>query len=299
MFITILPWELVLYKVEDRFVMITTSSEENLYRGNNRWIPEGFGSYGLIEEMQNEIQNYSEKHNVNDKLAERNLAIQFIRDDPYHFLIRGFYKIRDLWSVDSDIFTYILSGIYPPQSENFALLLFLFVLISPPFLMFFAILGFICPDNPLRHKELFILFVFSSMVMVYVTMGEESRFHVPLLVILLPSISHGILVSRQFLRNSIHPYLITVFFLVVTFYAYSYLTGIDNKYHFISMSMPSSYYSNLIRRFDNLMTTSTYVSDRVLLRFITDSPHEIIVTAIGEDYTFYGLERRYTENCVN
>jgi hypothetical protein len=38
------------------------------------------------------------------------------------------------------------------------------------------------------------------------------------------------------------------------------------------------------------MTTSTYVSDRVLLRFITDSPHEIIVTAIGEDYTFYGLE---------
>lgn len=56
------------------------------------------------------------------------------------------------------------------------------------------------------------------------------------------------------------------------------------------MTMPSSYYSNLIRKFDLFMTTTTYVSDRVLFRFITDFPREMVVTVIGEGYMFYGME---------
>ncbi|MBW7885780.1 MAG: glycosyltransferase family 39 protein, partial [Caldilineaceae bacterium] len=169
--VTVLPWEVALFRAEGRFVLLATSGEENLLRGNNPWIPEGFGSHGLLTmpKMLEASQQYAEQHGVSDKEADRELALIEIRKDPAGFVERGFYKLRELWSVDSDIVLFILTIIYPPLRAGLAAAILLATLAALPILQALAVWGLLAPKPALRARELFVALTAGTMVVIFVT----------------------------------------------------------------------------------------------------------------------------------
>jgi 4-amino-4-deoxy-L-arabinose transferase-like glycosyltransferase len=281
--VTLLPWEIALFAAEDRFVMVATSSEVNLYYGNNPWLPEGYGTWETLVKphMDKAAREYSAQHGVSIGEAYRALALQEITGDPVKFIRRGFYKFRILWSADFQLFR-------PPVGDELANLLFSVVLIS-----FFAFLALVMwglwnPDPALRHRELIAALVLAPMAIHLITIGLPKH-NIPLLAALSPVAGHGLAYLKVFKKRAMWPWALATL-VSVAIISFSIYTSLPIEY---SRMEPSSYYLNLIRQLDQWFGHETMVSDRLLFRAGGDDyPEEVTISIISRDFEFADWEAR-------
>jgi len=196
--VTVAPWQALLLRVDRRPVLLATCADENLYLGNNPWIPAGFGGYHSIvrPHMEQTAQAYGALHNISEEEAYRHLALKEIGDHPWLFLVRGVYKLQELWSFDRDIVGFVLSAIYPPAPVAFVSVVLALTVIALPFAVASALWGLLGAGMALKHASLIVALVGASMLLTFVSRGEEPRFHVALLAVLLPAIGHGLASAR-------------------------------------------------------------------------------------------------------
>lgn len=264
--ICLLPWEAVLHQQEGRIVTIATSGEENLYRGNNPWIPNGAGSN---DHMWNSLRavgiEYAQEHGISDKQAFRELAIQEIRDRPAEFLARGPYKLRDMVTPDSDLIHWVLWAIYPPVSEPLAAVVILLAIISLPILGVLVAGGLLVEQPTLRHRILFLILVLSYSAVIFITYGENSRFLLPLLAVLLPLAGHGVAHIGQLVSDSPLKR-VGLVSIVTLFFIYASVVNLARFYQELESNAVSGNYTSIVRSIDRVLGGQTLVADRILLR---------------------------------
>ncbi|MBW7884998.1 MAG: hypothetical protein H3C34_20655, partial [Caldilineaceae bacterium] len=125
--------------------------------------------------------------------------------------------------------------------------------------------------------------------------GEEPRFHVTLLAILLPAAGHGLAHLSTITKRAAWPYALAAL-LIAGLFGYSTLTRLPIQYAMLADTRPSSHYLPLIRQMDRwLAAPATPVSDRILFRLNGDvAPGEVTISIRGPEYKFKGLEsQRY------
>jgi hypothetical protein len=286
--ITLLPWEIVLFAVEGRAVLITTSSELNLYLGNNPFIPEGDGSSGKLRpHADRAASEYSEQHGISLHQTYRSLALQEITGDPTKFVKRGFYKLRAVWSADFQLFKSILSVVYPPLSNGIAGLIFLVVLVSHFSFLALVMWGLWSPAPALRYRELIVILVLTAMMTHFVTLGHP-RYAVPLLALLVPAAGHGLTHLTIFGRKGERRWALATLVSVAVVWVSIY-TSLPVLYN--TRLMPSSYYLGLVTQLDQWLGTDSTVSDRLLFRGVgNDYPAEVTISIIDRDFEFAEVE---------
>lgn len=281
----VLPWEVALYKAEQRFVLVATSGDENLYRGNNPWLPDGFGSWGEVTmpHMSQAGIQYSRQFDVSLKEAYRSLAIAEIRRDPGKFLIRGVDKLRDLWAPDYDFFYFPLIGAYPPMSPLLLTGLFLASIAGYVILGCLIVWGLLSVHPPLKDRRPLLLVMLSVMGLAFVSFGIP-RFLVPVLVVLLPAAGHAaarIGSPRRGIAGSLAAAGTAALLLAAS------ASGLAAQYTQLAAARPSSVYAGWIRIADGLLHRQpTTLSDRLLLRSTRDGTGEIVLSLNGTDFNF-------------
>lgn len=288
----LLPWEIVLYRQEGRLIPIAASGEENLFRGNNPWIPEGLGSSGIYtwDKIQAAGREYTQIHGVTDKEAYRRLAIDYVSADPLGFIVRGFYKLRDLWTPDTDLILWFLLGIYPPTNHSAVGLLTVITIVGLPIVSAFAAIGMSVRRPALRHAELFILLLLTNFAVIFVTIGEESRFHIPLIAIFLPAIGHGLIAALNPAWELSRAAVVagSLAFAVISYTSLVNLRSFRDELLYLT---PSSYYLPLMRQAEWLLGQSIPASDRFLFRANDAGPlGEISLAPDGPEQKIVGAE---------
>jgi 4-amino-4-deoxy-L-arabinose transferase-like glycosyltransferase len=284
--ITLLPWEIALFAVEHRPVVITTSSELTLYLGNNPWLPDGYGAAAEIAkpQMDKAASEYGKRHGVSISEAYRALALQEIKGDPIKFVKRGFYKLRTLWLPDFQLFRYILVTACPPMTDGRVGLIILVAITSLLAFLALALWGLWNPNPTLRFRELLIVLVLATMATIFVTHGHP-RYSIPLLAVLTPAAGHGLACLSTSKQKRVQPY-VAATVLCVAVVGLSILTGFPYEYRSMS-TVPSSHYLGLIRRIDQLLGQKTMVSDRLLFRASSDNhPGEVRLLIDGSEFEF-------------
>ncbi|MCL4303435.1 MAG: glycosyltransferase family 39 protein [Anaerolineae bacterium] len=283
--ITLLPWEIVMSRVEGRFVPIVIGSDISLYNGNTPWLPEGYGeAFGVYKEQAARVaREYSQQHNIRLSEAYRTLALKEITGNPTQFLKRGFYKLRDLWSVDHQLVLYILMGGYPPINNQVAGLVFGVIVIGLFAFLALALWGLFNPAPALHYRGLIVSLVLAAIVVHFITLAH-SRHNIPLLAVLLPAAGHGgAYLGTLFKRSAGWPWK-TAWWLSITLAAFSIYTSLPFTYGRV---VPSSHYLGIVRKLDRWLGVETRVSDRVLLK-ISDGnyPTEVTISTSNSDLKF-------------
>jgi 4-amino-4-deoxy-L-arabinose transferase-like glycosyltransferase len=288
--VTLLPWEAVLFAVEDRFVVVSTASDANLYNGNNPWLPDGYPMWDMFvePEMNKTATEYSEQHGVSFNDAYRALALEEIKGDPVKFVKRGFYKLRSLWSADFQLFRRVLMVMYPPMDSQLVSLLFLVVLISYCAFLVLAIWGLWNPHPALRCRELITVLLLAPMATHFITIALPKH-NIPLLAVLLPAAGHGLAHLGALKERTVRPYALATL-LSVAVIGVSLYTSLPIGY---SGMQPSSYYLDLVRQIDQWLGHQAMLNDRLLFRCIdNDHPQEVEIAVVGHQYEFADQEDR-------
>ena len=279
---TLLPWELTLYSMSGRLVIVSTTSESNLYLGNNPWLQDDLGPTDdpVKERMRQTARQYSEEHGITLQEAYRALAMEEIRRDPAGFLVRGLSKMRSLWTADRPILAYILMMACRPVSSGvvyavgFALVTGMLVLVA------LSLWGLLVPSPPLGHRCLLLALVLSAMATHFMTIAVP-RFNLPLLAVLLPAAGHGAVHLRSLARPGRRVQTIILAAGTVLL-AVSMVTGLPAMYE---RTFPSSYYVGLVRRLDGWLGTTSTVTDRLLFRKTAGGDSgEVSVSSMAADY---------------
>ena len=274
--VTLLPWELALFAVEDRVAIVTTSSDFNLYLGNNPVAELG------KEERILFAQAYSDKNGITLDEAYRTLAIQTIINDPVEFVQRGLKKWQNLWSIDKYFFIYMYSATFPPINNSNLMILSFIVVFSYFIYIALAVKGLLSQSSTLRYRSLIITLIVVAMLMHFITIAH-TRFNVPLQAVLLPAVGLGLAhwkaMSKSILRAPTIFMLISIVLIWMTIYRYL-------PFSFRTLT-PSSYYSEVISNIDRWIGTKITVGDRLLFRK-TDDVHNIniSITIANQNYEF-------------
>jgi 4-amino-4-deoxy-L-arabinose transferase-like glycosyltransferase len=284
--VALLPWEVVLYAVEGRFVAVTTSGDLNLYLANNPWLPEGYGSWGTAvgASVRQAASEYSQQHGVGFYQACRALALQEITQHPVAFFVRGLYKLRATWSADFPLLRRILTMVYPPMREELAGLVWVVTACSLFALLALAAWGLWVPAPALRYRVLILAIVLAGTAPSFVTIGQP-RFSVPLLAALLPAAGHGMAHLKWFTDRGSRLRAGAGLLSVALISAFIY-TGFPMEYRKIE---PSSHYLNLARQLDRWFHHQAVVGDRLLFRVAgDDSSEQVTLSIVGDEFTFAG-----------
>lgn len=288
--VTLLPWHIVLWKVEGRLALVTASSDLNLYYGNNPWLADGYGSgpAQVTQRVRSTALEYSQQHGISFYDACRALAMQEIKSSPIKFLKRAFDKMRAMWSADFPLLRHMLMVVYPTMSQEAVSLIWLAALSGLFGLLALAIVGLWTPAPTLRYRELIVGVILAAMVPSLVTIGQP-RYSIPLLAALLPAAGHGLAHWKAYRQKTCRPQAIAALASLALVGTIIY-SGFPYEY---SMLPPSSYYSSLVRSMDRWLNRSSVVSDRLLFRASGDNlPEYVDFTIMGDGFEFTGLGTR-------
>jgi 4-amino-4-deoxy-L-arabinose transferase-like glycosyltransferase len=283
--IVLLPWQSALTLVEQRFVILSSKGGKALYMGNNPWVPDEYGYTGKFAPnkfalLKETMEEYSETNSVTVDEAARTLALQEIKGNFRQFLVRCFYRLRMLWAGDFFAMRHIFHTVYPPLHHAIVVLIWIIILTSYFILIALATWGFLSTGMQFINKALMLALVIAGMVGP-VIMVAVSRYHLPLLALLLPFAGHGAvnLRRRTSLRRAIAMMLITILFFVFAFTSLPLITG--------SYLIPSSYYYSVIRRADSILGSNASFIDRIMFRAKdANSTDHLNITIQNEDYVF-------------
>jgi len=259
-FIMLLPWQCVLLSMEKRFVPISTSGGSNLYLGNHPWIPKGLGSsWGHKESsklMIQSIQEYSQRNQIDQNIAARRLAINYIKQDIKGFSRRCVERLRMLWTIDFFTLRNIFRVVYPPMPSKVVMLISLIIIFSYLFFITFIIWGFSGNSLGFRHRGLILSLVVAGTIPPLITIAM-SRLHLPLLALLLPVVGHSL---ANFWSKAHIKRLVFSVLLMLTLFLFIFPTFQIVIRQYVK---PSSCYAGVIHLADSILGGETFFSDKV------------------------------------
>jgi len=259
-FIVLLPWEITVMSIEKRPVFISSKAGLNLYIGNNPWVPEKFGSSWLHPDNWKKrkafAEEYAKKKSIKKDIAQRELALQEIRQNFKGFLLRCVYRVRMLWTCDFFLLRHIFRATYPPMPYPVVYLIWGIVIISYIAFVWLTISGFLCKKEALSNRKFIIALVVAGAVPATLSIAM-SRLHIPLMAILLPVAGHGASKRIESFRRVVS-FMLTALFCVLI---YPTIPMAVSVYFRIS-----SYYSGMIRDVDKVIGSKAFLVDNVIFR---------------------------------
>ncbi len=123
-FVTMLPWELSLFRREGRFVPISTFTYRNLYFGHNPWkdLEKQDDDDQLGGRAQRTLKEYASTRSISAERAARELALKEIAARPAASVRIGIKEFLFLWTFDFFPLRHIVNAVYPPTSDAVVLL---------------------------------------------------------------------------------------------------------------------------------------------------------------------------------
>jgi 4-amino-4-deoxy-L-arabinose transferase-like glycosyltransferase len=286
--IVISPWEYALMSRENHFIMLSKSGAFGLYMGNNPWVPREIGSSQGVagnlhrDLLEREIRDYMTQNNVDRETAQVRLAMREIRADYLGFFTRALYKVRMLWNSELLLMRHILHGNYPPLPNAMVATIWALVVLSYIMLIGLIVAGLLAPSSELSFKSLFLALTIAGATPPLIAIAV-SRFHIPLLALLLPAAGVGAVNLRSTFSTS-RGFIPALSIVLVSAFSVTSLPMVVSN--FIT---PSSYYSGLIGRLDRVFGSESLYSDIVIFRInqAIDTPDIVRIRALNEDSLFH------------
>ncbi len=256
--LTILPWSLLASYINERPVVITTSSKLALYLGNS---PLGvYDTYDQRLEARRLAEEYADKEKIELHEAHSRLAWQTIGSDPVAFLSRGVEKWQKLWSPDGELARLLLSVSQRPGSNARPGFILTVSALTHFAVLALIVVGLVVTRPALGRRDLLLLLLGAAMASHFVTVAD-SRYNVPLQALLLPAAGHGLVSLRRLLSGG-------------TLRALGMLAAIGVSWWFAwkgtliaySVQVPSAYNAALVERLDQFLGVRSRLADRIVFR---------------------------------
>jgi 4-amino-4-deoxy-L-arabinose transferase-like glycosyltransferase len=269
--LVILPWQLELQKREGKTLLLTAFGWENVYLGNNPYVPEGFGStWGHPESRTRAhltVVGYAREKEIHRSDAARELALKEIRQNPRLFLQRCALRARMLFGTDFFTVRHLASATYPPGPK--AWLGWLWMWLALAHVGTFGLAAWGLQSRSTSHRSLLLLASLAVLVPPLVSVSM-SRLNLPLQAMALPLAGVGLMriksvgpAFRWKLRPS-HQWAVlwtaaTLFVVVGATWA----TLPKILRHHLD---PSAYYRTALEPASRALGVEIRTSDRILLR---------------------------------
>ena len=182
--LTVVPWQLAMRSRSHRG-LLTSVNNMTLYMGNNPWVLLELGSAFPVERKQLVIDSVA-----NSGLTPGQLAMREIASRPGDTLLRALARFRMLISPDTWVVRHAVMVRYPPM-PLWGLLLLSIVCFGSFWLMLGLIIRGFCEPNVLQSYRWFLIVVALSLAAGPILTVARSRYHQPILFILLPFAAVG------------------------------------------------------------------------------------------------------------
>ena len=277
--VTLMPWELTLFGLEGRVILVTRTADLSLY------LPNYFKPQTPILASQALAPNTLDSETPASKTQDKPSVHNFVS------LPKPLQQWARTWNPDFTLYRYLLMLGYPPL--NPILVAFIFWATFSAFVLFliFAIWGLLVPTPPLQHRWLFVGIVAMTMLLYMFTHGQ-ARYGIPLLAVLLPAAGHGMAnIKTLFAKTNLRWSVVAAAGMMVM--GVSTLIGLPHEYGTLGAS---SYYVSFVRGVDSIFQQKSTVSDRLLLRVVGNSPpQKLTLSIVGSDYAFADSGNRTME----
>lgn len=183
--ITVTPWQLVVLSRSNSGV-ITSASGSNFYMGNNPWVPMAVGASFVAETKPLVKQRLEHAQESPFRLALREIA-----SHPVQTMLRSMARFRMLISPDYYVIRHAVRTVYPPMPSWGLLLLSLSCIVTYWLVVGLVIRGVVEP-RVWNQSEWLLLIVAMALAVGPILTVARSRYHQPILVVLLPFAAIGL-----------------------------------------------------------------------------------------------------------
>jgi hypothetical protein len=283
-FVTMLPWELSLFRREGRLVPITTFTYRNLYKGDNigRNLERPDDVDGLKGWGQETLKEYASARSISAERAARELALKAIAARPAAFARNGIKTFLFLWTFDFFPLRHIVNAVYPPTSDAVVLVSLGAFAVGALIFYLLVLKGLLVSGARLEHRSLILALVLGG-ALPYAASYGNTRFNLPQIALLLPLAGFGLAHIRE--RSKAFPPIAALMILCSgALFFRSYPDHIHNKLR------PSSFYARSVSLLDRASGTGTLFADTFTLRNAGRKPADPLTVTIvnrdGSDYSF-------------
>jgi 4-amino-4-deoxy-L-arabinose transferase-like glycosyltransferase len=282
--ITVLPWEYVLYRMEGKFVLLSTIGNQFfLYKYNNSHVRDGvmYASRQDLAAAKRTLKKYSLTQKIPPSKAAMSLFLKEITSHFPAFVKRIFENFLQMWTFDFFPLRHILNLAYPPLPALLIGFISLFFMLAPIGLVFLAIIGFFSRGLGWQIKLLLFSLIVVGMLPYLISLSH-TRYNLPQIALLLPVAGYGAAKLRQAKRA--WALLPVVGFALIAVYVHTY-----NNYIYKELR-PSSYYRG-IRDYSGKLLQRLEFKDQLILKPLGDFGGDrlVLTIAAGEPYRFWGV----------
>ncbi len=249
--VTLLPWEIVLYRVEGRLLIVTSSGDPAFY------LPAG-----LIAPLTDTTPP-AQPDGVDNELPTGNR------------LERGIGDWQRLTVPDFTLYRYLLTLGIPPLNGRVLGIFLAGMLLAFLVLVASALWGLLLTRPVLRHRSLLIALA-GSLVGMYLLTHGQARFNVPVLALLVPAAAHGIRHARRIFRPRYRVSALA-FGACCAVLLVSVAGGVRREWQQV---VPSSHYAPVARALDSILGTQVTLRDRVQFRMSSSGAPEAVQIAL-------------------
>lgn len=257
--LTLYPWERILFRMERKFVVLSTiGNEYSLYTYNNPFVRRGsmYASWDDVRAAGRYLKDYSVSKGITQPSAARVLVMREITHHFPAFVKRTFENVLQMWTVDFFPMRQVFNMGYPPLPPWLILLGGVIFFIAHAALLCLALIGFFARGLPLR-KTVLVLGMVVVGSLPYLLMLSHTRYNLPQVALLLPFAGYGALKWQgQKLRLPL-TIAVAVGLLVVCIHTYANNTREELR--------PSSYYHGLLRGPDKVFPGTEFKDQLVLI----------------------------------
>jgi 4-amino-4-deoxy-L-arabinose transferase-like glycosyltransferase len=196
------PWQSQIQRHEHHTLLLTTVAWENVYLGNNPYIPtegDDFGSSWGDPESRNRalrgVDDQAREQKIHPSDAARQLALDEIRRDKASFLRRTFLRLCMLLTPDFFTIRHVASVTYPPVAPTLLGVLWMWIAWVHVAVFTLAAWGLTRGGGSLRHGFLLAIAALATIAPPLVTISM-SRLNLPLQALLLPLAGLGMVPRR-------------------------------------------------------------------------------------------------------
>lgn len=191
--LTVLPWELTLWRQEGRPVLLATGTGFNLALGNNPLIADGEGATWLGPEtharLRREVADFAAPRGRTPEAAMQAYALDQVSRDPAAALRRVVERAGLLWSADAFTVRHLVHAVVRPQPLPLIAVIWSLTFVAYLCLAGLVLRGLLIPGR-LRHRRALLLLTIAGAVGPLLTVAF-SRLNLPLLALLLPAAGVG------------------------------------------------------------------------------------------------------------
>ena len=286
--LTILPWEVTLYRREHKILPLANNTGI-LYFVHNPWRSEGENSDESIRRYTWEAANaYARERSIDPEAAATALALKEIRTHFGRFLARCGQEALFLWTFDYFPVRHVVNAVYPPLPGGVVLPLVM-VLAGTTIVLYLLILKGLMVRTARFRKKALLLALVAGGAAPYVLSYGNSRYNLPQIALLLPLAGFGLAYFRERTRAFLPLALLLTAGATVLF--------VKSYPGYVSPGIrPSSVYSGPVGRMDDLCRTRSLYGDEFFLEDPgVKSPAYVTLTILnagGSDYSFSQEEPR-------